>query len=33
VRSVAMLLPRGRHFLDAAADAMRAEPGKPHQTA
>ena len=32
VRSVAMLLPRGRPFAEAAADALRAEPGKPHQT-
>ena len=30
VRSVAMLLPRGKAFKDAASDALRAEPGKPH---
>jgi hypothetical protein len=32
VRSVAMLLPRSQPFAQAAADALRAEPGKPHQT-
>ena len=30
VRSVAMLLPRKVSFVDAAKDALRAEPGKPH---
>jgi len=30
VRSVAMLLPASQAFKDAAKDALRAEPGKPH---
>ena len=30
VRSVAMLLPRGVAFKEAAKDALRSEPGKPH---
>ena len=30
VRSVAVVLPEGANFVEAAADALRAEPGKPH---
>ena len=30
VRSVAIVLPEGRVFHEAAADALRAAPGKPH---
>ena len=32
VRSVAILLPREASFQEEAAQAMVAEPGKPHQT-
>ena len=32
VRSVAIVLPQGRPFHEAAKDALRAEPGKPHAT-
>jgi phthalate 4,5-dioxygenase oxygenase subunit len=32
VRSVAIVLPRGQPFVEAAQDALRAEPGKPHAT-
>lgn len=32
VRSVAIVLPTDQSFLDAAQDAMRAEPGKPHSS-
>ncbi|HET9822246.1 MAG TPA: Rieske 2Fe-2S domain-containing protein [Burkholderiaceae bacterium] len=32
VRSAAVLLPRGAAFKDAAADALRAAPGKPHSS-
>ena len=30
VRSVAIVLPEDLAFIDAARDALRAEPGKPH---
>lgn len=33
IRSVAMVIPRDMPFQEYAAPAMRAEPGKPHQTA
>ena len=32
VRSAAIVLPEDRNFIEAAADALRAEPGKPHST-
>ena len=32
VRSVAVVLPETANFVEAAADALRAEPGKPHAT-
>jgi phenylpropionate dioxygenase-like ring-hydroxylating dioxygenase large terminal subunit len=32
VRSVAIVLPAGQPFAEAAKDALRAEPGKPHAT-
>lgn len=30
VRSAAIVLPEGQSFVQGAADALRAEPGKPH---